>query len=102
MPGPLDETGAILRFIATRLSRATYVHIMPQYHPCGRADQFMELCRAITDEEYRQTLEMAKDVGLTRLDQPDFALLMRRLGMEVTFLLTKDQPFGIKETIVVF
>ena len=81
MPGLLEETEAILRFIATRLSRDSYVNIMAQYHSCGTADQFEELRRTISSEEYRLALELAESFGFTRIDRPDFALLMRRLGM---------------------
>jgi len=80
MPGSLDETEAILRFIATHLSPATYVNIMAQYHPCGRADQYEELRRTISGDEYRQALEIARTLGLTRLDRPDLSRLLRRLG----------------------
>jgi len=80
MPGLLEETRAILRFIATRLSLATYVNIMAQYHPCGRADQYEELGRTITGDEYRQAREFARTLGLSRLDRPDLSRLLRRLG----------------------
>lgn len=80
MPGLLEETEAILRFIATHLSSDTYVNIMAQYNPCGRADQFAELCRTISGDEYRRALEIARTLGLTRIDHPDFSRLLRRMG----------------------
>ena len=79
MPGLLAETEAILRFIATHLSTNTYVNIMAQYHPCGTADQFAELRRTISGDEHRQALEIARTLGLTRIDRPDFARMLRRL-----------------------
>lgn len=79
MPGLLAETEAILRFIATHLSTNTYVNIMAQYHPCGTADQYEELRRTISGDEYRQALELARALGLTRIDRPDFARILRRL-----------------------
>lgn len=79
MPGMIEETEAILRFIATQLSTATYVNIMGQYHPCGRAEQFEELGRPITGSEYRQALEIARNLGLSRLDRPDVTRLLQRL-----------------------
>jgi putative pyruvate formate lyase activating enzyme len=81
MPGLFDETEAILRFIATTLSTTTYVNLMAQYHPCGRADQHEELQRTITGNEYRRVLEIARTLGLTRLDHPDLGRLLRRLGL---------------------
>jgi putative pyruvate formate lyase activating enzyme len=35
MPGMLEETGAILRYVATELDTDTYVNLMAQYHPAG-------------------------------------------------------------------
>ena len=37
MPNGLAGTEEILDFIAGRVSTRTYVNIMDQYHPCGRA-----------------------------------------------------------------
>lgn len=79
MPGLLAETAAILEFIATALSVDTYVNIMAQYHPCGRAELYEELRRTITGEEYRRAVAMAEALGLTRIDRPDLARMLRRL-----------------------
>ncbi len=79
MPGRIDETEAILAFIATTLSPDTYVNIMAQYHPCGLADQYEELRQTISGDEYRQALAIAARLGLTRLDRPDWSRLLRRL-----------------------
>ena len=81
MPGLLDETAAILEFIADRISPRTYVNIMAQYHPCGRAGDYEELRRPVSGEEYRQALAIARQLGLTRLDQPDVARILHRLGL---------------------
>jgi putative pyruvate formate lyase activating enzyme len=81
MPGLIDETAAILEFIATRLSLKTYVNIMAQYHPCGRAGEYEELQRPVSGDEYRQALAIARKLRLTRLDQPDVARILRRLGL---------------------
>jgi len=79
MPGELDEASHILRFIARKISPATFVNIMGQYHPCGRAHAFPELDREITTEEYEQALHHAEDAGLTRTEQPDLSRLLARL-----------------------
>lgn len=80
MPGQGEETAAILGFLATEISPSTYVNIMAQYHPCGQAERFPELCRGVSGAEYRQALACARSLGLTRLDQPDLAGLLRWLG----------------------
>lgn len=80
MPGQGEEMAAILGFLATEISPSTYVNIMAQYHPCGQAERFPELCRGVSGAEYRQALACARSLGLTRLDQPDLAGLLRWLG----------------------
>lgn len=80
MPGQGEEMAAILGFLATEISPSTYVNIMAQYHPCGQAERFPELCRGVSGAEYRQALACARSLGLARLDQPDLAGLLRWLG----------------------
>ena len=53
---------------------------MAQYHPCGQAERFPEICRGVSGAEYRQALACARSLGLARLDQPDLAGLLRWLG----------------------
>ncbi|MGA2384801.1 MAG: radical SAM protein [Gemmatimonadales bacterium] len=70
MPGCLDETRAILEWIASDLGRDTYVNLMDQYRPAGKVsrDRFPEINRRLTSAEYREALEIARRVGLRRLD----------------------------------
>ena len=79
MPGLGAETAAILRFLAEQISPRTYVNLMAQYHPCGEAERYPELCRGVSGAEYRRALASARALGLTRLDQPDLAGLLRQL-----------------------
>ncbi|MBM9615552.1 radical SAM protein [Desulfobulbus rhabdoformis] len=80
MPGLEAETRAILDFVAANLPLDTYINIMGQYHPCGRARSFPELNVELKAEEYCQALEYAQSLGLTRLDQPDFGRLLQHLS----------------------
>lgn len=80
LPGGLEETREILKFIGEEISPATYVNVMDQYHPCGKAHSFIPLDRPLRQDEYQQALKMAYDAGLTRLDQRDFVELLHRLG----------------------
>jgi putative pyruvate formate lyase activating enzyme len=70
MPGMLDQTRAILRFLADELSPDTYVNVMAQYHPAGRVggERYAELNRRITYDEYTAAVKIARDAGL-RLDE---------------------------------
>jgi putative pyruvate formate lyase activating enzyme len=71
MPGFLEETKAILRFVAEEISRNTYVNLMDQYYPAGRVDaqHYPELNRRLTRSEYAEAVAYAQELGLTRLDR---------------------------------
>ena len=69
MPDNLAGTKALMEFLAKEISKNTYVNIMSQYHPSGRAHQFQELNRTITESEYARAIQDAIDLGIYRLDQ---------------------------------
>jgi len=81
MPGGLDETEEILRFLAREVSVDTYVNVMDQYRPCGKANQFPPLDRRLTNDEYQEALRMARDAGLQRLDEKDWLRILKKLGI---------------------
>jgi putative pyruvate formate lyase activating enzyme len=71
MPGMLEDTQAILRWLATELSPDTYVNLMDQYHPAHKAEtepQFAEINRRLSRAEFSQAVELARAAGLWRLD----------------------------------
>jgi putative pyruvate formate lyase activating enzyme len=70
MPGQLEETRAILEWIASELSSNTYVNLMDQYRPAGKvtSQKYPELNRRVTSAEYREAVSLARDLGL-RLDE---------------------------------
>jgi len=68
LPENIASTDKVLKFIATEISKNTYINIMDQYHPCYRADEYPVLDRLITYEEYHSALAQAKIYGLKRLD----------------------------------
>ena len=79
MPGDIAGTSDIVRFIADEISANTYVNIMDQYRPCGRAFEEKEINRTLTATEFREALETAKRAGLIRLDSRDrFRLVFTR------------------------
>jgi putative pyruvate formate lyase activating enzyme len=69
MPHGIAGTEQVLSFLAREVSTDTYLNLMDQYRPCYRADEFPELDRAITPEEYREALAIAERHGLARLDR---------------------------------
>ena len=68
MPGGVAGTDGAMQFLATEISRHTYVNVMDQYRPCWKAEKDAMINRRITREEYEQALEMARQAGLHRLD----------------------------------
>ena len=72
MPGYLEESRKVFHFIAEQISPDTFINIMPQYFPAGRAHFYPEIDRRLYREEYLQALEIAKDAGLTRFSKEEF------------------------------
>ncbi len=71
MPGLLDDTREIMRWLATELSRDTYVNVMDQYHPAHKAEvdpRFAEINRRLRASEFQQAIEHARAAGLWRFD----------------------------------
>jgi putative pyruvate formate lyase activating enzyme len=73
MPGLLEETKAVLRFVAEELGPDTYVNLMAQYYPAGLVggggrDPYDEINRHVFKDEFAHAVEYARDLGLRRLD----------------------------------
>ncbi len=66
LPDNLAGTRDIMKFIHDAVSPDTYVNIMSQYRPCGKAHETPGLSKALSVEEYKQALQMAKEEGITR------------------------------------
>ncbi|RJQ50536.1 MAG: radical SAM protein [Desulfobacteraceae bacterium] len=77
LPNGLAGTPQVMRFIADRISTGSYVNIMSQYRPCGRAWEIPELSAAPARKEYEAALLAAKEAGITRLDRPRRAFALR-------------------------
>jgi putative pyruvate formate lyase activating enzyme len=71
MPGCLDETRAILEWIASELGTDTYINLMDQYRPAGRVSggRYAEIDRRPNSAELREAWQIARRLGLTRLDE---------------------------------
>jgi putative pyruvate formate lyase activating enzyme len=71
MPGLVEESEAILGFLADELGPGTYVNVMAQYRPCarvGRDGKYAELDRRVHRQEFERVLATAERLGLRRLD----------------------------------
>jgi len=71
MPGLLDETEAVLRFVAEELGPGTYVNLMGQYYPAGkvRDGRYEEIDRRPHAKELERAFQIADELGLRRLDR---------------------------------
>ncbi|HVP94800.1 MAG TPA: radical SAM protein [Methanoregulaceae archaeon] len=72
LPDNLADTGIIMHYISTTISRASYINIMDQYRPVWKvhdeADNTVirQMNRSITAEEYAFAVGCAKKEGLYR------------------------------------
>jgi putative pyruvate formate lyase activating enzyme len=66
MPGNLAGTERVAQFIASEISRDSYVNVMDQYRPCFKATRIPELARPVTRSEYLQAVTEARRAGLSR------------------------------------
>ncbi len=82
MPGGLDETRAILDWIASELGRDAYVNLMDQYYPAGRVgrENYPEINRRLSAAEFEEARRYALSLGL-RLDERRPHAAWRRLYM---------------------
>jgi len=69
MPGCLDDTRGVMRFLAREISPDTFVNIMPQYRPEGLAHRYDKLSRSLRTDEYGQAVAAAREEGLWRFDR---------------------------------
>jgi putative pyruvate formate lyase activating enzyme len=69
LPNNLAGTRDIMKFVASSISTGTYVNIMSQYRPCGRANRLPGLDRRPTPSEFRSALAATREEGITRLDR---------------------------------
>jgi putative pyruvate formate lyase activating enzyme len=77
MPGQLDESREIFRWLATEISPDTYVNVMGQYRPAHRVGErdrrggkrYATIDRAPDRDEMSRAVDAARAVGLWRLDE---------------------------------
>ena len=77
LPGGLAGTREIMRFIAREISTNSYVNIMSQYRPCGRAAEIKGFSSLLSKVDFQTALREAAAEGITRLDKPRRAFFLR-------------------------
>jgi putative pyruvate formate lyase activating enzyme len=68
MPNQLAGTRDIMRYLAREVSKDTYVNIMAQYRPEGRADRYNLINRPVSRAEFDEAVRIAEEEGLWRFD----------------------------------
>ncbi len=82
LPGGLAGTESVLEFLAREISTNTYLNLMAQYRPAYHAREEPPLDRPVRGSEYREAVEMALRLGLTRLDrEPARAIFISRIAV---------------------
>ncbi|MBL8794939.1 MAG: radical SAM protein [Planctomycetia bacterium] len=69
MPNGLAGTREIMRFLSRELSPNTYVNIMDQYRPAGRAERYDGINRPLLRREHEEAIRIAREEGLWRFDE---------------------------------
>lgn len=75
LPNGLAGTREIMKFIYNEISPNTYVNIMFQYRPSGKASEIRELSQSPTRDDFEAALQAAFEEGITRLDKPEWSFL---------------------------
>jgi putative pyruvate formate lyase activating enzyme len=65
MPGFVEDSLSVLRWIKINISPLIGLSLMSQYHPCYRAPE--EIRRPLAGEEYRQVTNFALELGFENL-----------------------------------
>jgi len=64
LPGQAENAKAVIDYVADTFGDKVYFSLMRQYVPCGRAAEFPEIDRRITDGEYETVEQHLFDSGL--------------------------------------
>ncbi|MEF8811766.1 MAG: radical SAM protein [Bacteroidales bacterium] len=68
LPNDVSGTKEVIAWVADNLPKDTYFHLMAQYQPNYEADEYPQINRRITNQEYRQAIQHANRMGLTNLN----------------------------------
>lgn len=64
LPGHLDDTKNVLRWLWENFGDKIWISIMNQYTPLCSDDRFPELSRTVSEEEYNEAIEYACSLGI--------------------------------------
>ena len=64
LPNNLENTRKVLKWIAENLSKDIYVSVMTQYFPAYKANEYEEINRKITKEEYQKVEKFIEEFDI--------------------------------------
>jgi putative pyruvate formate lyase activating enzyme len=64
LPGGLSGTEEVMRFLAQEISKDVYISLMSQYFPAYKVNEFKELSRRTTPDEYEEACGIMEKYGL--------------------------------------
>ncbi|MBP5330813.1 MAG: hypothetical protein J6Y89_03065, partial [Lachnospiraceae bacterium] len=64
LPGHTADSKHILRYLHENYQNAVYISIMNQFTPVGGLEEYPEIDRKLTDEEYKKVVEFAVRIGI--------------------------------------
>ena len=64
MPGGLEDTKEVLKYIKQELSPDCVVNFMDQYYPAHQASRYSEISQRLSKREYKEALAFAQRLGL--------------------------------------
>jgi len=68
MPGSASATRKVIDFLADEIGTDTWLNLMGQYRPCGRAHEFREISRRTSLKEWTDARDYARSRGMSRID----------------------------------
>jgi len=83
MPNNVSGTAKIMKFIAQELSLEIYISLMSQYTPYYKAQEFTDISRRATLEEYKEAEEVMHRYGLYNGWTQDSGGLERFAGIHI-------------------
>lgn len=70
LPDGLAGTREVMQFIANKISKNSYVNIMPQYRPLGDATRVKGFGKYPSKTDFETAVHAAESEGITRIDKP--------------------------------
>ena len=71
LPNGVSGTKNVIEWVTSHLPKDTYFHLMSQYQPTYKADEYPRINRRINYGEYREAVKHAHRMGLTNVNVQD-------------------------------